>query len=50
MDIGRRIRWLDGRPYWQGIQIDETGFPILLYDMLLRAGAIEPSDGSNTRT
>jgi glucoamylase len=36
--------WLDGRPYWRGIQIDETGFPILLYDMLLRAGAIEPSD------
>jgi len=36
--------WLDGRPYWKGIQIDETGFPILLYDMLLRAGAIEPSD------
>ena len=19
--------WLDGRPYWSGIQIDETGFP-----------------------
>ncbi|MDB5605475.1 MAG: glucan 1,4-alpha-glucosidase [Bradyrhizobium sp.] len=36
--------WLDGRPYWRGIQIDETGFPILLYDMLLRAGAIEPSE------
>ena len=36
--------WLDGRPYWSGIQIDETGFPILLYDMLLRAGAIELSD------
>lgn len=36
--------WLDGRPYWSGIQIDETGFPILLYDMLLRAGAIEPDD------
>ena len=34
--------WLDGRPYWSGVQIDETGFPILLYDMLLRAGAIEP--------
>ena len=34
--------WLDGRPYWSGIQIDETGFPILLYDMLLRAGAIAP--------
>ena len=36
--------WLDGRPYWGGIQIDETGFPILLYDMLLRAGAIEAPD------
>jgi glucoamylase len=36
--------WLDGRPYWKGIQIDETGFPILLYDMLLRSGAISPSD------
>ena len=33
--------WLDGRAYWSGIQIDETGFPILLYDMLLRMGAIE---------
>jgi glucoamylase len=36
--------WLDGRPYWGGIQIDETGFPILLYDMLLRADAIDPPD------
>jgi glucoamylase len=36
--------WLDGRPYWSGIQIDETAFPILLYDMLLRGGAIEPAD------
>jgi glucoamylase len=36
--------WLDGRPYWSGIQIDETGFPILLYDMLLRAGAIGPAE------
>jgi glucoamylase len=35
--------WLDGRPYWSGVQIDETGFPILLYDMLLRAGAICPA-------
>ncbi|MGH6670926.1 MAG: glucan 1,4-alpha-glucosidase [Xanthobacteraceae bacterium] len=32
--------WLDGRPYWRGVQMDETAFPILLYDMLLRAGAI----------
>jgi glucoamylase len=35
--------WLDGRPYWGGVQMDETGFPILLYDMLLRAGAIDAS-------
>ena len=36
--------WLDGRPYWSGVQIDETGFPILLYDMLVRAGAIGPAE------
>jgi glucoamylase len=36
--------WLDGRPYWHGVQMDETAFPILLYDMLLRAGAIESSE------
>ena len=35
--------WLDGRPYWKGVQIDETGFPILLYDLLRRAGAIAPT-------
>ena len=23
--------WLDGRPYWSGIQMDETAFPILLH-------------------
>ncbi len=22
--------WLDGSPYWQGVQLDETSFPILL--------------------
>lgn len=33
--------WLDGRPYWNGVQVDEIGFPVLLYDMLLRAGAIQ---------
>ncbi|MGA7804411.1 glycoside hydrolase family 15 protein, partial [Bradyrhizobium sp.] len=39
--------WLDGRPYWQGVQMDETAFPILLYDMLLRAGAIEASQAGH---
>jgi glucoamylase len=26
--------WLDGRPYWGGVQMDETAFPILLVDLL----------------
>lgn len=28
--------WLDGRPYWTGLQMDETAFPILLVDTLRR--------------
>ena len=28
--------WLDGRPYWTGIQMDETAFPILLIDLMRR--------------
>jgi glucoamylase len=28
--------WLDGRPYWGGIQMDETAFPILLLDLIRR--------------
>jgi glucoamylase len=28
--------WMDGSPYWNGIQIDETAFPILLVDMARR--------------
>jgi len=28
--------WLDGRPYWGGLQMDETAFPILLLDLLRR--------------
>ncbi|MCB8929283.1 MAG: glucan 1,4-alpha-glucosidase [Ardenticatenaceae bacterium] len=36
--------WLDGSPYWGGLQMDETAFPILLVDMALRAGAITDAD------
>ena len=36
--------WLDGRAYWKGVQLDETAFPILLFDMLLRSGAIKKAD------
>ncbi len=30
--------WLDGRPYWNGLQMDEAAFPILLVDLVAAAG------------
>jgi glucoamylase len=36
--------WLDGTPYWTGIQMDETAFPILLVEMARREGALEEDD------
>jgi glucoamylase len=33
--------WMDGSPYWNGIQMDETAFPILLTDLAHRKGAID---------
>ncbi len=32
--------WLDGRPYWRGVQMDECAFPILLTDLLRRKGVL----------
>jgi glucoamylase len=32
--------WMDGLPYWSGIQMDETAFPILLVDLARRKGAL----------
>jgi glucoamylase len=32
--------WLDGRPYWDGVQMDETAFPILFVDLARREGAL----------
>ncbi len=32
--------WLDGSSYWQGVQMDECAFPILLVDLASRAGAL----------
>jgi glucoamylase len=32
--------WLDGSPYWSGLQLDECAFPILLLDMAYREGAM----------
>ncbi len=32
--------WLDGLPYWTGVQMDETAFPILLVNLLHRYRAL----------
>jgi len=36
--------WLDGRPYWLGLQMDESAFPILLVDCLRREAPEELGD------
>ncbi|MES2306635.1 MAG: glucan 1,4-alpha-glucosidase [Gemmatimonadota bacterium] len=36
--------WLDGTPYWKGIQMDETALPILLTDLAHREGALTETD------
>ncbi|HEY3461471.1 MAG TPA: glycoside hydrolase family 15 protein, partial [Casimicrobiaceae bacterium] len=38
---GAQNMWLDGTPYWSGIQMDETALPILLVDLARREGALE---------
>jgi glucoamylase len=37
--------WLDGKPYWDGVQMDETAFPILLVDLAKREGALGADEG-----
>lgn len=36
--------WLDGTPYWGGVQMDETAFPILLVDLAYRTGHVTDAD------
>jgi glucoamylase len=36
--------WLDGSSYWQGVQMDECAFPVLLLDLALRTGALAPDN------
>ena len=36
--------WIDGRPYWQGVQLDEVAFPIMLAWRLWQAGALQDFD------
>ncbi|HDP90185.1 MAG TPA: glucan 1,4-alpha-glucosidase [Thioalkalivibrio sp.] len=33
--------WVDGRPYWKGLQLDEVGYPVLLAERLRREGLLE---------
>jgi glucoamylase len=39
--------WLDGSPYWTGIQMDESALPILLVDLAARAGALSALERQN---
>jgi len=32
--------WLDGKPYWHGLQLDECALPVLLVDLAWRLGAL----------
>ena len=36
--------WLDGSPYWNGIQMDETALPVLLVDLAHREKALAEGD------
>jgi len=36
--------WLDGSPWWNGIQMDETALPILLVDLAHREKALTEAD------
>ena len=36
--------WIDGEPYWRGIQLDEVAFPILLAWRLNRENALQDFD------
>ena len=38
--------WLDGSPYWNGIQMDETALPILLVDLAYREKALQKADAA----
>jgi glucoamylase len=36
--------WMEGSPYWNGVQMDQTGAPILLLDLASREGTLELKD------
>ena len=36
--------WVDGTPYWQGMQLDEVALPVILADQLSRANGLADFD------
>lgn len=36
--------WIDGTPYWDGVQMDETAPPVLLVDLAWREGALNSQE------
>jgi len=36
--------WLDGEPYWRGIQMDQTALPVLLVDLVNRETKLSESE------
>jgi glucoamylase len=36
--------WLDGKPYWKGIQMDQTALPIMLLDLVNRETKLSSDD------
>lgn len=36
--------WIDGTPYWKGVQLDEVAFPVILAWRLWQANALEDFD------
>ena len=41
--------WLDGTPYWTGLQLDECAFPLLLLDMAIRHAVLTPAEAAGYR-
>ncbi|HVC92196.1 MAG TPA: glucan 1,4-alpha-glucosidase [Pirellulales bacterium] len=37
-------QWIDGTPYWDGVQMDESALPILLLDMAYREGMLDENE------
>jgi glucoamylase len=40
-------QWLGGKPYWSGIQLDETAFPVLLAAQLAERGQLDAMNATD---